>query len=214
MSIHKNLEQIQKRIRSITHRKVTILAATKTRTSNQIKEVILAGITNIGESRLQEALKKIDEIPYGIVKHFIGRLQSNKVSSVVEHFDVIQSVDSIKLAQTIDKAAKAINKIMPILIQVNTSGESQKGGVDPEGLANLLKKTSLLTHIKIHGLMTIAIRSQDESNIHACFSKLRKLRDSLIQSYPALKTLSMGMSNDYEIAVEEGATMIRIGRAL
>jgi pyridoxal phosphate enzyme (YggS family) len=216
MSIKNNISAICKSVGD----KVKIVAVTKNRTISEINEAIEAGITNIGESRLQEAKEKIPHLPKNITKHFIGRLQTNKVSEVIRLFDVIQSVDSLKLAQKISEECIKIGKTMPILIQVNTSGEPQKGGVKPEELMELIKKVSELPNIKIEGLMTIAIDSEIEGKVRECFRLLKELFESAKSNFDFrsskfdFKWLSMGMSGDYKIAIEEGANMVRIGRAL
>lgn len=207
MSITQNIQNI----RSKLEKSVTLVVVTKNRTAPEMLEVIEAGITDIGENRLRE----LPELPSNITKHFIGRLQSNKVRDVVRLFDVIQSVDSLKLAQKIDKECGEIGKTMPILIQVNTSDEPQKGGIPIGDAEDLIKEASKLKNIQIQGLMTLAVHSADENKVRDCFKKLKQLFDQLRKN-PVFEVqvsyLSMGMSEDYRIAVEEGATMIRIGR--
>jgi len=219
MSIRKNIKVIQSEIQKITSQPVKLVAVTKNRTIKEIHEAIEAGITDIGENRIQEAKEKLPKLPKTITKHFIGRLQSNKVREAVRLFDVIQSVDSLKLAQKIDKECEKIGKIMPILIQVNTSDEPQKGGVPIGNASNLIKEASELKNIQIHGLMTLAVHSADENKVRACFRKLKKLFDKIKNSNFEFRTssfefLSMGMSEDYRIAIEEGANMVRIGSGI
>lgn len=211
MSIIQNIQFIQ----SAIDKSVRLVVVTKNRMSQEILEVIEAGITDIGESRLRE----LPELPKTITKHFIGRLQGNKVRDVVRIFDVIQSVDSLKLAQKIDKECKKIDKVMPILIQINTSDEPQKGGVLIGDAEDLIKEASKLKSIQIQGLMTLAIHSADENEVRDCFKKLKKLFEKIKNPifgfrYSDFEFLSMGMSEDYRIAVEEGATMIRVGRGV
>ncbi|MBN2096478.1 YggS family pyridoxal phosphate-dependent enzyme [Candidatus Peregrinibacteria bacterium] len=211
MSITKNIQSIRSEISP----SITLVAVTKNRTAEEIKEAVRAGVTDIGESRLRE----LPEFPQNITKHFIGRLQSNKVREVVRSFDMIQSVDRLKLAQKIDEECRKIDKIMPVLIQVNTSDEPQKGGVPLSDAGNLIKEVSKFKNIQLRGLMTLAVRSDDENKIRSCFKKLKQLFDQIKNSSfelrsPSFNVLSMGMSEDYRIAIEEGATMIRLGRGV
>lgn len=214
MNIKQNLNQISSEIKLRTDRLVTIVAVTKNRSVTDIEELLGAGVTDIAESRLQEARVKLSELPEGIVKHFIGPLQRNKVREVVALFDVIQSVDRLKLAQKIDAECKKIGKIMPILVQVNTSNESQKGGCKPEETEPLIREVAKLKNVEIQGLMTIAINSDDNEKRRGCFRLLKGLFDSINIPTVQMKILSMGMSKDYPLAIEEGATMVRIGRGL
>jgi len=213
MSIANNIKSIRKTVGN----GVKIIAVTKKRTIAEIDEAIRAGITDVGESRLQEAKEKIPNLPAEITKHFIGRLQTNKVYEVVRLFDVIQSVDSLKLAEKISDECGKIKKTMPILIQVNTSGESQKGGVYPDELMELIEKVSELPNIRIEGLMTIAVDSDNEDEARKCFRLLKELFESVKSNFDFrfskfdFKWLSMGMSGDYKIAIEEGSNMVRIG---
>jgi len=211
MSITQNIKAIQSEIED----KITLVAVTKNRTAEEIREAVRAGVTGIGENRLRE----LPELLPDITKHFIGRLQTNKVREVVRLFDVIQSVDRLKLAQKIDKECEKVGKVMPVLIQVNTSNEPQKGGVAVGDAEDLVKAVSKLKNIRIRGLMTLAIRSDDENKVRACFKKLKKLFDQIKNPEFEIRTpdfdiLSMGMSEDYRIAIEEGATMIRLGRGV
>ena len=211
MSITQNIQSILSGLND----NVTLVVVTKNRTAPEILEVIEAGITDIGENRL----RKLPELPENITKHFIGRLQSNKVRDVVRLFDVIQSVDSLKLAHKIDKECEKIGKTMPILIQVNTSDEPQKGGVPIGDADNLIKEASKLKNIQIQGLMTLAVHSADGNEVQGCFKKLKQLFEQIKNSNLEFRTssfefLSMGMSEDYRIAAEEGATMIRLGRGV
>jgi hypothetical protein len=150
-----------------------------------------------------------------LTKRFIGHLQTNKINSCLELFDTIDSVDSIRLAQKISSRAKALNKTLPILLEVNTSGEAQKHGFTPKQKKEMLSCLEE-PNIRVTGLMTVGPRTKDKKQIRKAFVELRNLRDSINQELgsTALKDLSMGMSGDYEIAAEEGSTMIRIGTAL
>ena len=177
MSIQKNINNIKKTMDS----SVKIVAVTKNRSTDEVSQAINAGITDIGENRLQEAEKKLSHLPKGITKHFIGKLQTNKVKDTVSLFDAIQSVDSLKLASKIDRECSKINKIVPILIQVNSSDEDQKGGVKPEGVITLIKQIYKFENLKIEGLMTIAINSDDQNKVQACFKKLKSIFNNIKQ---------------------------------
>ena len=199
---------------------VKIIAVTKTRSTDEMLEAIKCGITDIGESRIQEAVEKLSFLPKNITKHFIGRLQTNKVRDAVKLFDVIQSVDRFELAEKISEECGKIGKTMPILIQMNTSNEPQKGGVKPDELNNLIKKISELPNIRIEGLMTIAIDSDDGDGIRKCFRTLKEKFETIKSNFDFrgskfdFQFLSMGMSGDYKIAISEGANMVRIGSAI
>ncbi len=205
MSIYENIQKIKSEV----DESVTIVAVTKNRTVDEIKLVINNGITNIGENKWQEAREKMDSLPPFVTKHFIGHLQTNKVKDVVKHFDVIQSVDSLKLAKKISEECIKLDKTMPVMIQVNTSNEPQKSGISPSKALDLIDEASELSNVKVIGLMTIGVMSNDEKKVRKCFRLLKKLFDKTDAQY-----LSMGMSGDYKISLEEGANMIRIGSAI
>lgn len=212
MSIRQNIQSIKK-----TSGNAAIIAVTKNRSINEINEVINCGITNIGENRLQEAKGKFSELRQNATKHFIGRIQTNKIKDIVRLFDVVQSIDSIKAAKKIDLECVKINKVMPILIQINTSNEGQKGGIDINNTESFIKEASKLHNIKIEGLMTIAVNSNDEDMVKNCFKRLKILFDQIKQkNIPNvnMKWLSMGMSGDYKLALLEGANMLRIGTSI
>ena len=206
---------------------VVLVCVTKEASLGQIKQVIALGISDIGENRVQDAVGKYnalrgvrDEGRGTLRWHFIGHLQTNKVKNVIEIFDLIHSVDSFHLAETISKEAARINKIQDILIQINASGEQSKFGIDPHETIALLRKIISLNSIRVLGFMTIAPLTGDSENIRYCFRKLKELSEELKVFLPSAKDegrkmiLSMGMSNDYQIAIEEGATMVRIGSAI
>ena len=180
-----------------------LVAVTKGVDLDRIRESVECGITDIGESYVQEAEEKQRALGKRVCWHLIGRLQSNKVSRAVRIFDVIQSVDSYKLAKSISREAAKLEKIQKIMVQVNISGD--KNGVEPERALSLIRKISGLKHIELIGLMAIAGRD----NPYVDFKKMRNLF-----SRTHLKELSMGMSSDYKAAVEAGATMVRIGSAI
>ncbi len=215
---------------------VTVVAVTKGRPTAQIEEALAAGITDIGENRVQESLLKYKDLratnylPAGqarlpdgqagelrvITWHLVGHLQTNKVKEAVGIFNLIQSVDSLHLAQEIDKQAAKINKIQDILIEVKTSPEA-KFGLKPDETIEVIKQINKLKNIKIKGLMTIAPVVDNPEKTRPYFRALRELRDTinkLLTVNCQLSTLSMGMSDDFKIAIEEGSNMVRLGRAI
>jgi len=202
---------------------ITIVAVGKTRTIQEIEEVIEAGITDIGENRVQEAISKYNELrtmnyePRTIKWHMVGHLQTNKTKEAVKIFDLIQSVDSMHLAREIDKQAAKINKIQDVLIEIKTSPEATKFGLKPEETAEVINETAKLKNINIKGLMTIAPFFDNPEKARPYFRLLKELRDKInnlqLTAY-SLQLLSMGMTDDFEVAIEEGSTMVRIGRAI
>lgn len=197
------------RLREAIPAGVTIVAVSKGRSIEEIKEAVAAGITDIGENKVQEALLKYRELPT-IKWHMVGHLQANKVKDAVKIFDLIQSVDSLHLAQEIDKQALKINKIQDILIEIKTSPEETKFGLKPEEAIPAIKEIAKLKNINIKGLMTIAPIVDDPEKTRPYFRLLRDLRDEINK----FQIFSMGMTDDFKIAVEEGATMVRLGRAI
>lgn len=203
---------------------ITLVAISKGRDSRQIEEALDAGITDIGENKVQEALLKynnqLTNEPTNqrtITWHMVGHLQTNKVKDAVRIFDLIHSVDSIRLAQEIDKQAAKIGKVQDILIEVKTSPEETKSGIDPVEAAGLIQQIASLKHINTRGLMTIAALSGDPEKARPYFRRLRELKEEINNLQPTsydLQTLSMGMTDDFEVAIEEGANMVRIGRAI
>jgi len=223
--IKDNLAHILENVASICARikrdpsEITLIGVTKYSPVDQINEAIEAGLAYVGENRVQDAEQKFPLLKPGVIKHMIGHLQSNKVKLAVELFDLIESVDSLKLAQEIDKQAAQRNKVMDVLIQVNVSGEEQKFGVEKTGALQLIEAISKLNSIRVLGLMTMAPLTDNTNIIRKCFKDLKDLLDQIKDNMPDLdnvqmKYLSMGMSSDYEIALEEGANMIRIGSAI
>jgi PLP dependent protein len=192
---------------------VTLVAVSKNVDSDRIKEAREAGITDFGENYVQEAREKIPRVGEGVVWHMIGRLQTNKVKYVVPLFHLIHSVDSLRLAEEISSQALKCDKTMEILIQVNIGCEKAKAGVNPEGLPQLLEAVSSLKGIGVKGLMGMPPYDSDPEKARPFFKSLRELRDKLPDSR-SLTHLSMGMSADFEAAIDEGATILRIGTAL
>lgn len=188
---------------------ITLIAVTKYATLESIREAYNLGLRSFGESRIPAALEKMAQLPSDIDWHFIGRLQSNKVAKAIGCFELIHSVDSLALAQKISAASTQQGCITQVLLQVNTSGEPSKQGLTPDTCRKHFLELSQLSGISIQGLMTMAPLTDDANVIRACFSRLRGLRDEL-----KLRDLSMGMSHDFSIAIEEGATLLRIGSSL
>ncbi|MDP2905676.1 MAG: YggS family pyridoxal phosphate-dependent enzyme [Candidatus Omnitrophota bacterium] len=251
--IRDNILKVRQRIAAAAARagrngqEITVIAVTKNRGIEEIREAISAGITDIGENRAQEALEKYNQLvtasresqmntacrdrfetcPYitGHIKwHFIGHLQTNKVKVAVKIFDLIQSVDSLRLAQEIDRQAALINKVQDILLEIKTSPEESKSGIKLEQAQQVIADIAGLKNVNIRGLMTIAPAADDPESARPYFRQLRELRDRINvfftshvlrpTSYGGLQILSMGMSDDFEVAIEEGATMVRLGRAI
>jgi len=191
-----------------------LVAAAKTRTAEEILEAIEGGIEIIGENYLQEAEDVFKIIDRKAKWHFIGHLQKNKVKKVVEIFDLIETVDSSKIAREIDKRCKQINKVMPVLIEVNSGREEQKFGVFPEDAERLVREISPLPNIKIQGLMTMGPISGNPEDSRPYFQETKKVFQKLKNlNLPnmEMKHLSMGMTNSYQVAIEEGANIVRIG---
>ena len=214
--VETNLLRLKQKIVPYTPR---IIAVTKYYDVNAILDAYRAGLRDFGESRANDAIEKIQSLPEEIRKesffHFIGHLQTNKVAKVVKYFDYIQSVDSLHLAETISESAVKIGKIQKVFLQVNIAQEVQKFGFDENELKNCIDELKNLDGIKLDGLMCMATLGADDAELDRIFSKASKLREELNKNYGLdLTELSMGMSDDYDRAVRNGATMIRIGRLL
>lgn len=197
--------------------KVELIAATKTRDISQIEQCYSLGVTSIGENRVQEAENKFVDFPgfKTLKKRFIGHLQSNKINKCLHFFDTIDSVDTFKIAKKINNASQKISQKTECLIEINTSGETQKNGFLPIISKELISCFSL-QNLEIVGLMTIGPNTSDKKKIINAFSTLRDLKDKINQELGVsiLKELSMGMTNDFELGVEEGSTMVRVGTGL
>lgn len=217
MGIKENLARIKEQI---GNNSVKIIAVTKYANSEEINEAISLGISDFGESYVQDALEKISrkyQNEKSVNWHFIGRLQKNKVKYALGKFTLIHSVDSIELAESINKIANARLIVQDVLLQINIAGEITKTGFSKEEIKSSFEKLLGLPNVKILGLMTIAPRTNDENQIRKCFRELFELKEELNKKFVGkvdLKELSMGMSNDYKIAIHCGSTMIRVGRAL
>jgi pyridoxal phosphate enzyme (YggS family) len=194
---------------------VRLLAASKMQPPESIQEAADCGLTIFGESRVQEAKQKIPLCPDNLEWHMIGHLQTNKVRDAVQLFQMIHSVDSQKLLAAIDAAGEATGRIMPVLLEINVSGEGSKFGFAPESVPGTLAFANSLKRVEITGLMTIPPITEDPEMARPFFQKLRRLRDQWReQAGFALNELSMGMSHDFEAAIKEGATWIRLGTVL
>lgn len=206
-------ENVQRLLRELPEG-VELLAAAKERTAEEISEAIRAGIKIIGENYLQDAQRVFPDVKEKANWHFIGHLQTKKVRKVVEMFDMIESVDSLRLAQEIERCCAARDKLMPVLIEVNSGKEEQKYGVNPEDVLELIDEISSYPHIKIMGLMTMGPRFGNPEEARPYFQKTRELFEQikgLHRPNVEMKYLSMGMTNSYEVALEEGANLVRIG---
>ena len=222
MSLEKNLKQILENIESSKKKSshgqsVELIAATKNQEISTIEECYQLGIKTIGENRVQESEEKFSSFPgfEKIKKRFIGHLQTNKVNKCLNIFDTVDSIDSLKLATKVNKASKNINKKTECLIEVNTSNEPQKNGFSPK-ITDELISCFRLTDLNIVGLMTIGPNTNNENNLRAAFILLRELKHQINNELGStiLTELSMGMTNDYEIAIQEGSTMVRVGTGL
>lgn len=220
--IEKNIRNIQSIIKKTAESAgrnpsdITLMAVTKTFGVEDVKEALRVGLFVCGESKIQEAKSKISQV--GAAKwHMIGHLQRNKVKDAVELFDMIESVDSVRLLEEINKRASQSGKVMPLLLEVNISKEESKYGFFAEDVQNGMDRFLELQNIRIDGFMTMAPYTEDEFVVRAVFKGLKDLRDSLRDKYnnqELFPVLSMGMSHDYQIAIEEGATQVRVGSAI
>jgi pyridoxal phosphate enzyme (YggS family) len=225
MHIEDRIQEIRQRIATAAEQcgrsldDVSLIAVTKTHPAEMIDQALAAGIRQIGENKIQEAEQKLPLLtqPYDEF-HFIGHLQSNKIKKLMPLKPaLIHSIDSFSTAQKLDAWCSEHNHHQDILLQVNTSAEESKWGVEPAALPELCAQVATLPHLHIQGLMTIGIFSDDETAVRTCFKLLRSLRDELPNTAPAnvsMHHLSMGMTNDFEIAIQEGATLVRIGSAI
>ena len=221
MSLAENFDNIQRRIRTACERagrapdSVALLAVTKSQPPEMVRAAADCGQILFGENKVQEAKAKIPFCPGRLRWHFIGHLQSNKCRDAVELFEMIQSVDSLPLAREIAKRAESAAKTMPLLLEVNVAGEASKFGYSPDKLLAELETLNTLPRIEIHGLMAVPPWAAEPEKSRPHFQRLRELKTQCEQKLRApLPHLSMGMSDDFEVAIEEGATIIRIGTAL
>jgi PLP dependent protein len=218
------LERVKERIRIAAEacrrplEDIRLVAVSKTMPAEVVREAIEAGVTDLGENYIQEAREKIQSLAkYPVNWHFIGHLQSNKAKYAVRMFDLIHSVDSLKLAQELDKCAKKNDKVQPVLIQINVAREDSKSGIYVENALKLLTDISRLENVAVKGLMTMPPFFNAPEKVRPYFAALRKLRDRInAEDIPniTMDELSMGMTGDFEAAIAEGATMVRIGTAI
>lgn len=194
---------------------VTLVAVSKGQPPEVVREAADAGLTLFGENKVQEARAKISLCPGRLRWHMIGHLQTNKARDAVQGFEMIQSVDSLRLAQELEKFAARGARTIPVLLEVNVAGEATKFGYRPEAVLAELEALNALRHLEIHGLMTMAPWSPEPEKVRPVFRRLRELKHECEQRLGApLPHLSMGMSSDFEVAIEEGATFVRLGTVL
>jgi hypothetical protein len=216
------LQQVRDRIADAAARagrdpaSITLIGAAKTVDAERVREAFQAGLLDIAENWVQEALPKIAAVGPGPRWHFIGHLQRNKARAAAGVFDVVHSLDGPRVAQTLDRAARDLGRRLRVLIEVNVAGEPTKYGVAPEAVPGLLAALRGLPHLEPVGLMTMAPMTETPESVRWVFRSLRLIRDRLLagEAGAAFNELSMGMSGDFEVAVEEGSTMVRIGRAI
>ncbi len=213
MGIRENVKELLKELPD----EVELVAATKTRTPEEVLQAVEAGIKTIGENYVQEAERTYAVIGNKARWHLLGHLQKNKVKKAVALFDMIETVDSVELAREIDKRCAQMGKVMPVLVEVNSGREKQKSGVLPENAEPLIKEISKLSNIKVMGLMTMGPRFGNPEEARPYFVTTRKIFErikALEIANVEMKYLSMGMTNSYRVALEEGANMVRIGTKL
>ena len=223
MSIAENLAQVKERIANAAIRSdrspesVKLVGVTKTVDIERIQAAVSAGLQILGENYVQEARDKIEQVGEQAKWHFVGRLQTNKAKYAVKLFDLIQTVDSMKLAVELDRRAKPLGRVIPILIQLNLAGEETKGGVDRAESLSLVRQISELPHLQVRGLMTMPPFFNDPERARPYFRQLRELSQEIAAAgVPGVEMteISMGMSGDFEAAIEEGATLVRVGTAI
>jgi len=219
--IQDRLETVRARMAAACERagrqpdEVRLVAVSKTYPPEMVEAAVDAGCDCFGESRVYEALPKIEACPGHLEWHFIGHLQRNKVQQVVPAFALIHAVDSLRLLERVEAVADAVGKRVAILLEVNVAGEASKFGLAPANVPAVLEVANAMSHVAVQGLMTMAPLSADPEAARPVFRRLREWRDRwAAQSDYGLETLSMGMTNDFEVAIEEGATLVRIGTGL
>jgi len=213
--IRANLDRVRERIARAAERTgrhtsdVLLVGVSKTVDVARIRQAIEAGVPALGENRVQEAREKVSEIGRPVPWHLVGHLQTNKVRDALELFDVIHSLDRLDLAKELDKRARARGRAVDALVEVNIAGEASKGGVGPDGLGELLDAVAALSSVRLRGLMAIPPEAKEPDESRVWFRALRKLGERY-----GFAELSMGMSGDFEVAIEEGATLVRVGTAI
>jgi pyridoxal phosphate enzyme (YggS family) len=216
-----NVAAVRERVAAAAERagrdpgEVTLVAVAKLFPAAAVRAVVEAGVADVGENYAKDLERKAAEVP-GVHWHFVGRLQRNKAKLAVQLFDVVEAVDRLELAEALSSSAAAAGRTLEVLLQVNVSAEPQKGGAIPEALAPLVEAVSRLAALRLVGLMTVPAASEHPEATRPAFARLRELRDGLCLGMPGLTLpeLSMGMSADFEIAIEEGASIVRVGSAL
>lgn len=219
-AIAENLKRVQDRIAKAAQRSgrsadaVKLIVVTKTWPADVVQQVVDAGTRVLGESRVQEAQHKVTEVAGTVSWHLIGHLQRNKAKIALPLFDLIHSVDTLRLAKEISRWAVRGNTPVRVLVQVNTSGEASKFGVSPNAALDLVGQVDDLVGVSVAGLMTIGAFAPDPEAVRPNFVLLRQIRDRIAIHKPHVSALSMGMTGDFEVAIEEGATMVRVGTAI
>jgi pyridoxal phosphate enzyme (YggS family) len=219
-TIRENLSRVRERIERAAQKagrdpkEIKLVAVSKTVEVARIKEAIEAGVSILGENYVQEAEKKIEALGKPVCWHFIGHLQSNKVRYAVRLFDVIHSIDSIPLAEELNRRAEQPDRVIKVMIEVNLSKEATKFGTDEEKVLNLAKRIQSSKHLSLEGLMTMPPYFDSPEMSRPYYVALRELKERMTKEGIPMKELSMGMSNDFEIAIEEGATYVRVGTAI
>jgi len=221
--IEENIRDIRARIDKAARKsgregeEIQLVAVSKTVEPERVNQAIRGGIEIIGENRVQEAEGKFKEITEPVTKHLVGHLQTNKARKAVELFDFIQSVDSERIAREISRRALDTGKVMDVLVEVNTSAEETKFGIEPEEAMTLIETIAGLEGIKIKGLMTIGLFSDNPEDTRPCFKRLKRFFEEVkAANIPGveMKHLSMGMTSDFEVAIEEGSNMVRVGTGI
>ena len=222
-SISENLKRVRERISRAAERvgrqahDITLVAVSKTKPAEAIAEAAEAGVRVVGENRVQEAERKVGDVTDAVAWHLVGHLQRNKVKSALRLFEMIHSVDSLRLAREIGKRAVQAGISARTLVQVNTSGADSQFGAEPDATVDLVGRISELEGVGVEGLMTIGLFQPDPEAVRPCFVQLRELGEEIAAARIAgvsMAHLSMGMTGDFEVAIEEGATMVRVGSAI
>ena len=217
--IRENLDAVRTRIARASEKSgrleadVTLVAVSKTWPADVVQVAVDVGVTTLGENRVQEGQIKVPVIRGDVTWHLVGHLQRNKARTAVALFDTIQSVDSVRLARELSKNATSADRTVRVLVQVNTSAEATKSGLSPDEAIDVAVEIADMDGLRVDGLMTIATLTENPSEVRRCFTKLRDLKDQLCAHIEA-PHLSMGMTADYEAAIEEGATIVRIGTGI
>jgi len=218
MNARDSIEERARRLLSEIPPGVTVVAAAKMRTPDEVRAVLAAGVSIVGENYVQEAAAAQAAVSRAVARwHLIGHLQRNKAKDAVRLFDLIQTVDSVRLAEAVDAASRALGRIMPVLVEINSGRESQKAGALPEDAADFVRTLDRLEAIRVVGLMTMGPLVADPEALRPAFRETKRLFDGLSRlalERTKMQILSMGMSDSYRVAIEEGATMVRVGTAL